>query len=264
MPGIAGRCVDVAVSALAAQRSPVRDSARMYQAFRSLPENSDVPLRDALTPYTNRLLARVPMLDRIHRPDRRSQFEEDLRLLNDTLNQSPLSGRWWVWAGLLLGWAREGRVLGHDIMDADFAYSAADDHLFEQAVPVLLAAGFRRWFSFRNNRGEITQHVFIRHGASFEFFRMRDVSDTEREYFVYGTHDGEPIELEARLRRQEMAPFHFLDRIWLKPLDHAAELERNYGTWRRPDPGWSYLDDGAVVARHRWRPQRDAELAYRR
>ena len=54
-------------------------------------------------------------------PDRREQeaerarMIENLRLLHDTLERSPLAGRWWMFAGGLLGWAREGNPLLHDL-----------------------------------------------------------------------------------------------------------------------------------------------------
>ena len=47
-------------------------------------------------------------------------FEKNLVLLNDVLQSTPLAGRLWVLGGVLIGWAREGRVLAHDSHDADF------------------------------------------------------------------------------------------------------------------------------------------------
>ena len=35
---------------------------------------------------------------------------EDLRDLHDVLERTNLDGHYWVWAGLLLGWAREGAI----------------------------------------------------------------------------------------------------------------------------------------------------------
>ena len=32
----------------------------------------------------------------------------EMRRLNDVLEATPMAGRYWVWGGLLLGWAREG------------------------------------------------------------------------------------------------------------------------------------------------------------
>ena len=152
----------------------------------------------------------------------------------------------------LLGWAREGRILPGDA-DADFAFSAADDERYARAVLALLDAGFRRWFCFRNNSGEITEETFVRRGAKFEFFRITDLGQ-QHQYYMYGRDDQGPVELVARLARQELEPFEFLGRTWQKSADHEAELEAIYGDWRTPDPTFSYLDEGTIVGRSRWAP----------
>jgi len=48
------------------------------------------------------------------------RFVADLLRLHDVLADTEISGRNWVWAAMLLGWAREGDLLAHD-RDADFA-----------------------------------------------------------------------------------------------------------------------------------------------
>ena len=53
-------------------------------------------------------------------------FAADLRDLHDALERTDLRGHYWVWSGLLLGWAREGAVLPHDSLDADFAVTDDD------------------------------------------------------------------------------------------------------------------------------------------
>ena len=42
----------------------------------------------------------------------------DLQRLNDVLATTPIANRYWLFGGLLLGYAREGSVLGHDAVDA--------------------------------------------------------------------------------------------------------------------------------------------------
>src|ERR1035437_4102694 len=42
------------------------------------------------------------------------QFAPGLRRMHDTLSSTDFSGRYWVRAGMLLGWARERDLLAHD------------------------------------------------------------------------------------------------------------------------------------------------------
>src|SRR5262249_52885056 len=100
------------------------------------------------------------------------RFCRDLRRLNEALRRAPIRDQYWVWAGLLLGWAREGGVLGHDLLDADFAFLSSDRDLFVASIPIIIAAGFAPLFRFRNNDGAITQYTFGRHGASFDFLEL--------------------------------------------------------------------------------------------
>ncbi len=64
--------------------------------------------------YVGRFVA--PLSDRLFR----RHFVADLQLLNDTLAAHGLAQSYWLWGGVLLGWAREGAPLAHD-RDADFA-----------------------------------------------------------------------------------------------------------------------------------------------
>ena len=98
------------------------------------------------------------------------RFAADLRDLCDALEHSPLDGHYWVWSGLLLGWAREGAILQHDTLDADFAVADEDFQRLVDAIPAILAAGFVRDRSFINNDGIVTELTFLRHGARFDFF----------------------------------------------------------------------------------------------
>lgn len=179
------------------------------------------------------------------------RFVPDLREFHDLLEDSPLRGRYWVWAGMLLGWAREGQLLAHD-RDADFAILPEDVAELLKLVPVLRAAGFLPLMQFRNNEGRVTELTFRRHGAKFEFFVFEEVDGALR-YFVYGGPIGSPLELEAKIPRQALVPFEFLGRTWLRPEDFESELTLMYGTWRVPQTDWDYLtDDRAVVDRRPW------------
>lgn len=179
------------------------------------------------------------------------RFVADLHRLHDVLEDTELSGRYWVWAGMLLGWAREGDLLAHD-RDADFALRSEDLPRLVEAVPALRKAGFRTLHRFRNNAGQLTELTFRRHSAKFEFFVFEPVGD-ELRYFVYGWPPDHLIEVEARVPEQELVPFEFLGRIWLRHADYERELECMYGEWRVPQRNWNYLDDDrATVARSVW------------
>jgi hypothetical protein len=235
----------------------VREHFEVRSLLRRMPENHGIPRRRALALTLHGLPARVPLLARADKRVRARVFERDLRRLHDILEDSGLAGRYWLWSGLLLGWAREGRILPHDVRDADIAYSAADDERFAAAVPALVAGGFRPWFSFRGNDGEIPVRMFVRHGAFFEFYRMTDQESGRgpvRRYHLFGHGEDGPVEVAAELPRQELVPFEFLGRTWRKPADHEAELEAQYGDWRTPDTSWSYLDEHTIVSRARWSP----------
>ncbi|OLT10045.1 hypothetical protein BJF78_29410 [Pseudonocardia sp. CNS-139] len=231
-----------------------RGKLAMYRALRTIPDNEELSFLTALSPLLRQAPAALPLVGEAHRRRRGALFEDDMRLLNDVLADGPLAGRYWVWAGLLLGWAREGRVLPHDVGDADFAFSARDDALLAMAEDQLAEAGFRRWFSFRNHAGERTERVYVRNGFRFEFFRMDDVGEDTHEYHMYGPGRSGTIEFVGHLPRRGLEPFEFLDRTWLKPRDHELLLRTCYGDWRTPDPTWSVFDDRSLVARRVWRP----------
>jgi hypothetical protein len=169
------------------------------------------------------------------------RFIADLRDLNDALKQTELDGHYWVWSGLLLGWARDGAVLPHDCLDADFAVADRDFPRLMAAVPAIVRAGFRCDRRFVNSHGHVTELTFLRHGARFEFFRMFP-ADGRLRYYMYDIKLKEITQVEAFVPEQETVPFSFLDRTWLKPEDHALELRTVYGSWETPDPSWSYLD----------------------
>lgn len=167
-------------------------------------------------------------------------FEADLRRLNDTLASTPLSGKYWVWGGLLLGWAREGRVLVHDDMDADFCVLSDDWDSLEYALPKLHRSGFRGHLRFRDPSGLTTILVLVRHGARFEFYRMRQAKE-KLLFSVYGTYLGEQFEVTQFIPSDTLEPFLFLGRTWLKAKHHERELAHLYGQWRQPEENWSYI-----------------------
>jgi hypothetical protein len=152
---------------------------------------------------------------------------------------------------MLLGFAREGNLLAHD-RDADFALLRADLPKLLRTVPALRRAGFKPLQQFRNNRGELTELTFRRHSAKFEFF-IFDSDDGKLRYSVFGYPPNHLVEIDAEISDQELVPFEFVRRTWLKHSDHESELEAMYGDWRTPHKDWDYLnDDLAVVAKRPW------------
>lgn len=231
-----------------------RGKFAMYRKLKTIPDNANLSLLEVLSPLLRRMPGNVPVLGRRYRRRKSALFEENLRLLNDVLAQSPIRGSYWIWGGLLLGWAREGGVISHDVGDADFAFCAADEALLESSEAALESAGFKRWLSFRNGAGERTERMYVRDGFRFEFFRMDDIGDGMYAYHMYGPGQAGTTEFVGHLPRQELEPFEFLGRTWLKPRDHEMMLNHCYGDWRTPNPGWSMSDDRSIVTRRAWRP----------
>ncbi len=222
-----------------------------YRTMRRTPENQLVRRRHAISPMLSRMPGRIPGLASLDRMLRTRLFVRDLQLLNDVLSTTVCSDRYWVWSGLLLGWAREGTVLRHDLLDADFAYAEEDEPLILEGIEALVNAGFRRGYSFRNNSGTLTEHTVIRHGAKFEFFCMSPVG-ARWLYHIYGSEHNEWFQFHLHLPRQPLEPFDFLGRTWAKSLDHDWELTYEYGDWRTPDPQWNFLESESIVGREEW------------
>lgn len=175
----------------------------------------------------------------------------DLRRIHDVLAGTEFAGRYWIRAGMLLGWIREGGLLAHD-RDADFALLPEDLPRLLRAVPALRQAGFQPLMQFRNNAGQLTELTFRRHFARFDFYVLEPVDGMFR-YYVYGWPPDNAYEIEKHVPEQELVPFEFLGRTWLRPADGESELEFMYGDWRTPQRKWNYLQDGRnVVTRRPW------------
>jgi len=192
-----------------------------------------------------------PQLPLAAAEDPRTALAANLRLLNDVLAHEPIAGRYWLQAGLLLGWARERQILGSDPDDVDFFYSAWDTDRLLASVDALESAGFKLVRRFPGATGDATQISFERDGAVFEFFRA-DLVDDRIRYWSYGYGPNGPIVNRAEICAQPLEEFWFLDRTWLKPRDHDAELTEMYADWRTPRPDWSYMDNPSIVERSAW------------
>lgn len=202
----------------------------------------------------HRLLRRTPLAGRIfHRLVNGFfawLFAHDLRRLHDVLADTDLAGRYWVWGGLLLGWAREGRLLRHDLRDADFGVLTEDVPRLEAAVRALDKAGFGLVTRRLANDGRFIFFRFCRHArwhrSQFEFFVLDVVGDQLR-YLLHHEQGGpeadRPVEAEYRLPAQELVPFEFLGRTWLRHADADLELTTIYGDWSTPQKDWWWWRD---------------------
>lgn len=180
---------------------------------------------------------------------------DDLRRLNDVLACSPLAGRYWMFGGIVLGWAREGGLMAHDSSDADFAFLGEDIGRFEATWDALFAAGFAPLYCFPGNDEPATEYSFSRDGRKFDFFRL-DVVGERFRYHNYALHgDHGPIANVCEIPAQPLEEIRFLGRHWLKTRDHDVELTALYGDWRTPNPDWDYLQGPAIVQTRSWNPR---------
>ena len=181
----------------------------------------------------------------------KSRAIANLQLLHDVVAQTPMNGRLWVFGGLLLGWAREGDLLGHDCDDVDFAYLAEDADVFEGIFGTLEDAGFKLSLRYPGTTGEATEYAFRRDGIKFDFFCLK--ADDERfHYCSYGSLGGHLVVNHIQIPGQPLEEFRFLGRTWLKVRDHDAELTALYGDWRTPRPDWDYMTGPSIVGRAPW------------
>lgn len=176
----------------------------------------------------------------------RRRVGRELRELHDALAATPIGGRYWMWGGALLGWAREGRLLAADLHDVDFAYLDEDHGRFLDSVGALVAAGFVPTDRFSGVSGRYEEHRFRRGPTRYEFFRLTPTADGAR--WSYSSFDDRE-ELRAELPAQPLVEFEFLGRRWQKVADHEAHFELQYGDWRTPDPHWDFRDERTIVER---------------
>jgi len=202
---------------------------------------------------------------------RRSRFINDLILLNHTIATTPLDQHYWVSGGLLLGWARERKLLDNDYHDADFGILASDRSLFLSAIASLKEAGFRPLYRWRNNSYRTTEWVLEKNGARFEFFEYEKKAPNMLRNFGYfpmecsweevsAKHPFVIEQVELLLPDQPRVPFTFLEVDWLKAQDHELELDSLYGPrWRASrdefysTPWITGHHSPAVVVREPWK-----------
>jgi hypothetical protein len=168
---------------------------------------------------------------------------ECLRLFHDLVSQTPFAEKYWVCGGMLLGYARERKLLTSD-NDFDFHYWSKDIDLFHEAINILEKVGFKKYLRWTNNEGHATEYVLIYKEIKFEFFEARRVPEGIHWYCY---HHRPPRQFLNQVPDYELSPFMFYDREWLKPADHEQYLESLYGNWREPCPDYVYYEDSQAI-----------------
>ncbi len=128
------------------------------------------------------------------------QVVADLQLLNDVLATSALAGRWWIFSGMLLGWAREGALFRRDLHDFDFAFSGVDLDRFRVAMVNLMTAGFLPRYRYPGVLERCTAFTLVRHGTKFEFYVMEADGPDHYRHHSYGHFNGITVQNNHRSR----------------------------------------------------------------
>jgi hypothetical protein len=186
----------------------------------------------------------------------RRRLERNLVLLYDAMQDGPLAGRYWVIGGLLIGWAREGRILSHDLQDGDFGFFREDREKFIASIPRIIDAGFKPLYRYCNNNGEPAAYVFEKDWATFDFLEHARVGSAVRFWNFGARLEGNEtvrIETVSQVPAFDLAPLEFLGRTWRKPADHDAYLRAIYGNWTEFDPDFDCIkDDASIIDIHPW------------
>lgn len=190
-------------------------------------------------------LRNVPVGRRIVVAAARWLVAVEMRRLHDVLESTPMADRYWIWGGLLLGWAREGRVLAHDTADVDFAFRDTDFERMQASIPALEANGFHLIEAVRNAAGDLSVLKLKRSGIHFDFGKVTKVGERHRYYGRFST-----TQVVGEIPAQPLVPFELFGRTWLKSEDHERELTAMYGDWRTPKEDWhAERDSPAIVSR---------------
>ncbi|MBV8896025.1 MAG: LicD family protein [Acidobacteriaceae bacterium] len=227
--------------------------ARVHQFLRHYRYGADymVPQRwytEAVDASNPDQMLRYAAYVRARRHARVERLERNLLLLNDVLAGSPVGGRYWVIGGLLIGWAREGRILPHDARDADFGFLLDHSPHMEASLPSLINAGFQPLYRYTNNDGNVVEYSLAKDGARFDFF----AHEPGGGYLRYWVFSGN-VQVTSQSAAYGLAPMEFLGRAWLKPDDHDQYLQSIYGDWMEPNPAYNCMkDDLSIVDRRPW------------
>jgi hypothetical protein len=179
------------------------------------------------------------------------RLARDLRRFNDVLASEGLVDVVWLTEGVLLGLAREGRLLRHD-RDADFGILREDLPRLLDAASALSSRGFKRHHRYYANDGRLAIVMFIRRRTFFEFV-VFDREGDDLRYVAFDTNPDDLREFEGRVPDQPLVPVEFLGRRWMRHADPDRELTALYGDWRIPQTQWVWQrDELALYAQRAW------------
>jgi hypothetical protein len=163
-----------------------------------------------------------------------------------------MDGHWHVYGGALIGWAREGQLLGHDLKDIDLAIDENNLPEMVEIIDALVGEGFTIPHVFVSNDGSVREVALERQEVRIDLFVFRDVFGFW-DNRGYGTVHGHSSELISYLPRQPLETIELSGLPWPKVCDHDCELTAIYGDWRTPDPTWLFGDDHSLVAVSDWK-----------
>ena len=174
-----------------------------------------------------------------------------LATVHAALSNDSLSGHWHLYGGALLGWARQGRMLDHDLNDIDVAIDEAVLPELLEAIDSLCLSGFSVDRVFVSNDSTVREIALAYNNVRVDLFVFRDVHGFW-DNRGFGDRHGRQSELVSMIPRQPLEPITLSGRPWPKVVDHDVELEAIYGDWRTPDPTWKFGNDRTVVRTEEW------------
>jgi len=170
------------------------------------------------------------------------------------LEQTPMKGSYWLCGGILLGYAREGRLLRHDT-DIDFHYWKEDEEKMRETWEMLPRFGFKQVKIIRSNNNHPSQYVFKFGKVKVEFF-LAWREEGKVNWYCYTTkHWNRPSrQFLNQIPDLEISGIEWYGVPVKKPADHDLYLTSIYGDWRVPMKGYVYyFDSRAIVSCEPWK-----------
>ncbi len=171
----------------------------------------------------------------------KTQGTDCIREIHSVLDGSGVL--FFVDAGTLLGFIREGRLLKWDF-DVDFGVVVEGPETWTRLGRCLTSSGYKLIKQFRVD-GSVMEQTYGKNGLSIDFFGHFNVAETSVQYSFYNptnhpTNEMAVMEFSStRISGISKLP---LDEITVNIPDNTERyLADSYGeNWRIPDPSWDY------------------------
>lgn len=193
-------------------------------------------------------------INRIRSPSNKEVIEAFVEVVK-CIQDEGLNDDIWVCGGALLGFAREGKILNHDV-DVDFNYDASLEHEFLKLIDRLVRSGFKYIKPYKNNDQIITQHLLMHGRVKIDFFRIWSTEEGDMQWYCY-CHKHWASRPSRQFLNQitsvglEKINFHGVEVS--KPIDHERYLREIYGEWRVPVKDYAYyIDNLSIVKAEPW------------